>query len=150
MFIVIDGNSNVSLFTILMFLFVIINFLLIFFSGGKKRAPQPQEEPETWKDWETTDQPKGDRDLAEEFERVLGKKKPKLHTDDCEIVHDKGRIYTEPMLIKEEPVTDLQELKPLQEVTTQKKLAHPVLVNAFILAEVLDKPRSLKPYTNEF
>ncbi len=145
MFIVIDGNSNVNLFTLLMFLFVIVNFFLIFFGGSKRRTPQPEEQ-DKWEDWQNSESKSGDRDLAEEFERVLGKKKPKIHTDNCEIVHDKGKIYTEPMLIKEESITNLAERKTKAEVPAKKKLAHPVLANAFILSEVLDKPRSLKPY----
>ncbi len=154
MFIVIDGNSNVSLFTLLMFLFVIVNFFLIFFNSGKRRTPQPQEDRGEWEDWQPSEQQaeqqKGDRDLAEEFERVLGKKKPKLHTDNCELKHDKGKIYTEPMLIEEEPVADVKVRQALKETPSKQKLAHPVLANAFILSEVLDKPRSLKPYTGEF
>ncbi len=112
--------------------------------------PQPQEDKGEWEDWQEPKQQKGDRDLAEEFERVLGKKKPKLHTDNCEIAHDKGKIYTEPMLIEEEPVTNAKEQQTLKETPTKKKLTHPVLANAFILSEVLEKPRSLKPYTGEF
>ena len=73
-------SDNSSFFWIL-FAFILLNFLLtIFMSSGKRRTPIP--EPQEESDYPTKE--KSDRDLAEEFERVLGKKQNKIHTDRSE------------------------------------------------------------------
>ena len=146
MFFYVSENSN-SFFWIL-FAFILLNFLLTIFMGGKRRTPGPIPMPEE-EDYDYSTNEKSDRDLAEEFERVLGKKRNKVHTDNCEIVHDKGKLYTEPAFMAEEPVSSG---KPLTVVdpAPKKKLAHPKLVQGLIMEQILSKPRSLKPYGDEF
>lgn len=138
-------SDNNSFFWIVM-AFVLLNFLLtIFMSSGKRRTPMPEpSEPEDY-----PAQEKSDRDLAEEFERVLGKKRNKIHTDNCEIAHDKGKLYTEPQFMEEEPVTNAKPLS-VQDTAPKKKFAHPKLVQGLIMEQILEKPRSLKPYGEEF
>ena len=146
MFFYVNDNSN-GFFWIL-FAFILLNFLLTIFMGGKRRSPGPIPMPEE-EDYDYSTNEKSDRDLAEEFERVLGKKRNKVHTDNCEIVHDKGKLYTEPAFMAEEPVSSGKPLTVIEDAP-KKKLAHPKLVQGLIMEQILSKPRSLKPYGDEF
>ena len=116
--------------------------------GSKRRSPGPIPMPEE-EDYDYSTNEKSDRDLAEEFERVLGKKRNKVHTDNCEIAHDKGKLYTEPAFMAEEPVSSGKPLTVIEDAP-KKKLAHPKLVQGLIMEQILSKPRSLKPYGDEF
>ncbi len=146
MFFYVSENSN-GFFWIL-FAFILLNFLLTIFLGSKRRTPGPIPMPEE-EDYDYSTNEKSDRDLAEEFERVLGKKRNKVHTDNCEIVHDKGKLYTEPAFMAEEPVSSGKPLTVV-DAAPKKKLAHPKLVQGLIMEQILSKPRSLKPYGDEF
>ena len=146
MFFYVNDNSN-GFFWIL-FAFILLNFLLTIFMGSKRRTPGPIPMPEE-EDYDYNTNEKSDRDLAEEFERVLGKKRNKVHTDNCEIAHDKGKLYTEPAFMAEEPVSSGKPLTVIEDAP-KKKLAHPKLVQGLIMEQILSKPRSLKPYGDEF
>ena len=146
MFFYVNDNSN-GFFWIL-FAFILLNFLLTIFMGSKRRSPGPIPMPEE-EDYDYSTNEKSDRDLAEEFERVLGKKRNKVHTDNCEITHDKGKLYTEPAFMAEEPVSSGKPLTVIEDAP-KKKLAHPKLVQGLIMEQILSKPRSLKPYGDEF
>ena len=146
MFFYVSENSN-GFFWIL-FAFILLNFLLTIFIGSKRRTPGPIPMPEE-EDYDYSTNEKSDRDLAEEFERVLGKKRNKVHTDNCEIAHDKGKLYTEPVFMAEEPVSSGKPLTVIEDAP-KKKLAHPKLVQGLIMEQILSKPRSLKPYGDEF
>ena len=146
MFFYVNDNSN-GFFWIL-FAFILLNFLLTIFMGSKRRTPGPIPMPEE-EDYDYSTNEKSDRDLAEEFERVLGKKRNKVHTDNCEIAHDKGKLYTEPAFMAEEPVSSGKPLTVIEDAP-KKKLAHPKLVQGLIMEQILSKPRSLKPYGDEF
>lgn len=136
-------SDNSSFFWIL-FGFILLNFLLtIFMSSGRRRVPIPEPQEEDYPAKE-----KSDRDLAEEFERVLGKKRNKVHTDNCELQHDKGKIYTEPPFMEEEPVKN--KAFEMTNPAPKKKFVNPKLVQGLIMEQILDKPRSLKPYSDEF
>lgn len=140
-------SDNSSFFWIL-FAFILINFLLtIFMSSGKRRAPMPeQQEPE---EYDYPAKEKSDRDLAEEFERVLGKKQTKVHTDDCNLKHDRGKLYTEPQFMEEEAAVTAKPLS-IQVAVPKKKFTHPKLVQGLVMEQILEKPRSLKPYGGDF
>ena len=146
MFFYVSENSN-GFFWIL-FAFILLNFLLTIFMGSKRRSPGPIPMPKE-EDYDYSTNEKSDRDLAEEFERVLGKKRNKVHTDNCEIAHDKGKLYTEPAFMAEEPVSSGKPLTVIEDAP-KKKLAHPKLVQGLIMEQILSKPRSLKPYGDEF
>ena len=146
MFFYVSENSN-GFFWIL-FAFILLNFLLTIFMGSKRRSPGPIPMPEE-EDYDYSINEKSDRDLAEEFERVLGKKRNKVHTDNCEIAHEKGKLYTEPAFMAEEPVSSGKPLTVIEDAP-KKKLAHPKLVQGLIMEQILSKPRSLKPYGDEF
>lgn len=141
-------SDNNSFFWIL-FAFILLNFLFTIFMGSRRRSPGPIPMPEEPEDYDYPSKEKSDRDLAEEFERVLGKKRNKVHTDNCEIVHDKGKLYTEPAFMPEEPVASGKAFA-LAEEAPKKKLAHPKLVQGLIMEQILSKPRSLKPYSDDF
>ena len=146
MFFYVNDNSN-GFFWIL-FASILLNFLLTIFMGRKRRSPGPIPMPKE-EDYDYSTNEKSDRDLAEEFERVLGKKRNKVHTDNCEIAHDKGKLYTEPAFMAEEPVSSGKPLTVIEDAP-KKKLAHPKLVQGLIMEQILSKPRSLKPYGDEF
>lgn len=139
-------SDNSSFFWIL-FAFILLNFLLtIFMSGGKRRTPMPlPEEPE---EYDVPETKKTDRDLAEEFERVLGKKRNKVHTDNCELKHDRGKLYTEPSFMQEEAVASAKSFA-VEQTAFKKKFAHPKLVQGLVMEQILSKPRGLKPYGDE-
>ena len=139
-------SDNSSFFWIL-FAFILLNFLLTIFMGSKRRTPDPIPMPDEEYDYSTSE--KSDRDLAEEFERVLGKKRNKVHTDNCELKHEKAKIYTEPAFMAEEPVSSAKTFSTLQ-AAPKKRLKHPKLVQGLIMEQILDKPRALKPYSDEF
>ena len=140
-------SDNNSFFWIL-FAFILLNFLFTIFMGSRRRSPGPIPMPEEEEyDYRTSE--KSDRDLAEEFERVLGKKRNKVHTDNCDISHEKAKIYTEPAFMAEEPVASGKSFESLQPAP-KKRLKHPKLVQGLIMEQILDKPRALKPYSDEF
>ena len=140
-------SDNNSFFWIL-FAFILLNFLFTIFMGSRRRSPGPIPMPEEeGYDYSTSE--KSDRDLAEEFERVLGKKRNKVHTDNCELSHEKAKIYTEPAFMAEEPVASGKSFESLQPAP-KKRLKHPKLVQGLIMEQILDKPRALKPYSDEF
>ena len=140
-------SDNNSFFWIL-FAFILLNFLFTIFMGSRRRSPGPIPMPEE-EEYDYSTGEKSDRDLAEEFERVLGKKRNKVHTDNCEISHEKAKIYTEPAFMAEEPVASGKSFESLQPAP-KKRLKHPKLVQGLIMEQILSKPRSLKPYGDEF
>lgn len=144
MFIYTSDNSS---FFWMIFAFILLNFLLTIFMGGKRRPPFP--EPDQGDNYDYNGEGKSDRDLAEEFERVLGKKRDRVHTDNCQIEHEKAKLYTEPQFMEEAPVNNDKDFA-MPKAATKKKLAHPKLVQGLIMEQILDKPRSLKPYGDEF
>lgn len=144
MFIYTSDNSS---FFWMLFAFIVLNFLLTIFMGGKRRPPVPY--PEQEEEYDYSNEEKSDRDLAEEFERVLGKKRNRVHTDNCQIEHEKGKLYTEPQFMEEASVKNEKPFA-MPQAATKKKLAHPKLVQGLIMEQILDKPRSLKPYSDEF
>ena len=141
------SENNSSFFWIL-FAFILLNFLFTIFLGSRRRRPGPIPMPEE-EEYDYSTEEKSDRDLAEEFERVLGKKRNKVHTDNCELVHEKAKIYTEPAFMAEEPVSNGKAFDSLQ-AAPKKRLKHPKLVQGLIMEQILDKPRALKPYSDEF
>ena len=140
-------SDNNSFFWIL-FAFILLNFLFTIFMGSRRRLPGPSPMPEE-EEYDYSTGEKSDRDLAEEFERVLGKKRNKVHTDNCDISHEKAKIYTEPAFMAEEPVASGKSFESLQPAL-KKRLKHPKLVQGLIMEQILDKPRALKPYSDEF
>ena len=80
----------------------------------------------------------------------------RIHRDDESFAHDKGRVYRDPRgdySYSEEQMNAAaavfnayyareEEPQPKQRV----QLRHKALVNGFIMSQVLDKPRALKPY----
>ena len=141
------SENNSSFFWIL-FAFILLNFLFTIFMGSRRHRPGPIPMPEE-EEYDYSTEEKSDRDLAEEFEHVLGKKRNKVHTDNCEIVHEKAKIYTEPAFMAEEPVSNGRAFERLQ-AAPKKRLKHPKLVQGLIMEQILDRPRALKPYSDEF
>lgn len=138
-------SDNSSFFWIL-FAFILLNFLLtIFMSSGKRPSPMPEP---TDGEYDYPAEGKGDRDLAEEFERVLGKKQNKIHTDNCDLKHDRGKLYTEPHFLQEEGLASAKPLT-LRTEPAKKRFTHPKLVQGLIMEQILEKPRGLKPYGDE-
>lgn len=79
----------------------------------------------------------------------------RVHRDNELLAHDKGRVYRDPRSdysYSEEQMNAAaafnayyareEESQPTQRV----QLKHKALVNGFIMSQVLDKPRALKPY----
>lgn len=92
------------------------------------------------------------RDLAAEFERKLKKKE--------KVVQPKAdssfNVYREPVSQSELP-QEQASWQPVSAVTAVQekqqakvRLTHETLVTGFIMGEILDKPRSIKPYDGSF
>ncbi len=127
-------------------LLLFILFFIFFFTGKKAHPPTSEDNGEvetesTTGDKEQSKQPQA-KDLAAEFERLLGK-------------HKREQVYTEPQL---EPVLEKQVFQPRHAAstpttkaaqTTKLRAAHPRLVQGVIMAEILGKPRGLRPYSDE-
>lgn len=70
--------------------------------------------------------------------------------------HDKGRVYLDPrgdysyseekMNAAADAFSAAMRKQKVEAAQPKRKLRHRELVNGFIMAQVLDKPRSLKPY----
>ena len=80
----------------------------------------------------------------------------RIHRDDEVFAHDKGRVYRDPRgdySYSEEQMNAAAaafNARYAREQEIEKKprvqLRHKALVNGFIMSQVLDKPRALKPY----
>ena len=84
--------------------------------------------------------------------------KGRVHRDNEALKHDKSKLYRDPKgdysyneeLFNKQAAAFSARYGQGQEQTKPKvKLKHAALVNGFIMAQVLDKPRSLKPYGTE-
>lgn len=92
-------------------------------------------------------------DLAAEFERKL---KEKRQSTSEPVLRGGSDVYREPV----EPATVVAEQenwRPAAAVTAiqekqqpKVRFNHQTLVNGFIMSEILDKPRSIKPYDGNF
>ena len=94
------------------------------------------------------------RDLAAEFERKLKQKKKE------KVVQPKAdssfNVYREPVSQSELP-QEQASWQPVSAVTAVQekqqakvRFTHEKLVTGFIMGEILDKPRSIKPYDGSF
>lgn len=94
------------------------------------------------------------RDLAAEFERKLKQKKKE------KVVQPKAdssfNVYREPVSQSELP-QEQASWQPVSAVTAVQekqqakvRFTHETLVTGFIMGEILDKPRSIKPYDGSF
>ena len=80
----------------------------------------------------------------------------RIHRDDEPFAHDKGRVYRDPRgdySYSEEQMNAADaafNARYAREQEIEKRprvqLRHKALVNGFIMSQVLDKPRALKPY----
>lgn len=89
-------------------------------------------------------------------EAVAHDSRGRIHRDDEVLTHDKGRVYRDPRSdysYSEEQMNAAaaafnayyaKEQEP--ESRPRVQLKHKALVNGFIMSQVLDKPRALKPY----
>lgn len=94
------------------------------------------------------------RDLAAEFERKLKQKKKE------KVVQPKAdssfNVYREPVSQSELPQNQaswqsVSAVTAVQEKQQAKvRFTHETLVTGFIMGEILDKPRSIKPYDGSF
>ncbi len=78
-----------------------------------------------------------------------------LHGDDCAVPHEKGKIYKEAPAWGSEGeglAAAFARLSALDSrpVGRRVRLKHADLVNGFLLGQILDKPRSLKPYDEQW
>lgn len=84
--------------------------------------------------------------------------KPRVHTVNEAFSHDKGRVYYDPRgdysynearMNAEAAAFSARLAKQEQPQQRRVKLKHAALVNGFLMAQVLDKPRAMKPYGEE-
>lgn len=84
--------------------------------------------------------------------------KGRVHRENEALQHDKGKVYRDPrgdysyneeLFNKEAAAFSARYAQQELQAKPKLKLKHAALVNGFIMAQVLDKPRSLKPYGTE-
>ena len=84
--------------------------------------------------------------------------KGRIHRDNEGLKHDKSKLYRDPrgdysyneeLFNKQAAAFSARLAQQELQAKPKVKLKHAALVNGFIMAQVLDKPRSLKPYGTE-
>ena len=84
--------------------------------------------------------------------------KGRVHRDNEALKHDKSKLYRDPkgdysyneeLFNKQAAAFSAGLAQQELQAKPKLKLKHAALVNGFIMAQVLDKPRSLKPYGTE-
>ena len=84
--------------------------------------------------------------------------KGRVHRDNEALKHDKSKLYRDPkgdysyneeLFNKQAAAFSARLAQQELQAKPKLKLKHAALVNGFIMAQVLDKPRSLKPYGTE-
>ena len=84
--------------------------------------------------------------------------KGRIHRDNEGLKHDKSKLYRDPkgdysyneeLFNKQAAAFSARMAQQELQAKPKVKLKHAALVNGFIMAQVLDKPRSLKPYGTE-
>ena len=84
--------------------------------------------------------------------------KGRVHRDNEALKHDKSKLYRDPkgdysyneeLFNKQAAAFSARLAQQELQAKPKVKLKHAALVNGFIIAQVLDKPRSLKPYGTE-
>ena len=84
--------------------------------------------------------------------------KGRVHRDNEALKHDKSKLYRDPkgdysyneeLFNKQAAAFGARMAQQELQAKPKVKLKHAALVNGFIMAQVLDKPRSLKPYGTE-
>ena len=84
--------------------------------------------------------------------------KGRVHRDNEALKHDKSKLYRDPkgdysyneeLFNKQATAFSTRLAQQELQAKPKLKLKHAALVNGFIMAQVLDKPRSLKPYGTE-
>lgn len=125
---------------------VVLRILQSILNGSGAKQPAEQKLPQE----ETAAEIK---DLAQEFERKLKakmdrhKQKPaKVVTDDKLVVYKENPVYFHEVKHASSAVENVA----VQTVAVKKRFKHPQLVNGFVMSQVLEKPRSLNPYKDEF
>lgn len=109
-------------------------------------------------------QRKGQQRVRQDKQRVHydGEKhheaKGRVHRDNEALKHDKSKLYRDPkgdysyneeLFNKQAAAFSARLAQQELQAKPKVKLKHAALVNGFIMAQVLDKPRSLKPYGTE-
>ena len=84
--------------------------------------------------------------------------KGRVHRDNEALKHDKSKLYRDPkgdysyneeLFNKQAAAFSARMAQQELQAKPKLKLKHAALVNGFIMAQVLDRPRSLKPYGTE-
>ena len=84
--------------------------------------------------------------------------KGRVHRDNEALKHDKSKLYRDPkgdysyneeLFNKQAAAFSARLAQQELQAKPKVKLKHAALVNGFIMAQVLDKPRGLKPYGTE-
>ena len=129
----------------------------------KKRPPeQGQQEPSKERQRVYVD--KKQQPLRQDKQRVHydgeehHEAKGRVHRDNEALKHDKSKLYRDPkgdysyneeLFNKQAAAFSARLAQQELQAKPKVKLKHAALVNGFIMAQVLDKPRSLKPYGTE-
>ena len=119
---------------------ILIVFFNIFFSRRKSSMPQERKNPQ--KQEPVEENVPREKDLAKEFERVLQQKQHPVYK---EPVGTEGQIKES---VKTMPTPHRPE-QAQSPAPRKLRAAQPKLVQGLIMAEVLGKPRSLRPYEND-
>ena len=134
------------------------------FERRLKKRTLEQSQQETSQKRQRVDVDKGQQRVRQDKQRVHydgeehHEAKGRVHRDNEALKHDKSKLYRDPkgdysyneeLFNKQAAAFSARLAQQELQAKPKVKLKHAVLVNGFIMAQVLDKPRSLKPYGTE-
>lgn len=134
------------------------------FERRLKKRTLEQSQQETSQERQRVYVDKGQQRVRQDKQRVHydgeehHEAKGRVHRDNEALKHDKSKLYRDPkgdysyneeLFNKQAAAFSARLAQQELQAKPKVKLKHAALVNGFIMAQVLDKPRSLKPYGTE-
>lgn len=130
---------------IMFFIFrIIVKLLQSILTGSQPKNPVPDADSSSGYSEE-----RSSKDLAGEFEAKLKAKSRKKSANDMVVTDEKLKVYKEQLQVEQKNMNTAGASisSPNINVKEQKKQwKNPVLVNGFIMSQILEKPRSINPY----
>lgn len=124
----------------------------------KKSLPPAEENDAVLVNYETKQPERRDKQRIHYDGEPQHEGKGRIHRDNESFVHDKNKLYRDPKsgygydeakFNEEVAACSVKFAKNQEQPKIKLKLKHSALVNGFIMSQVLDKPRSIKPYSSE-
>ena len=125
---------------------------------SKKSLPQAEESDAVLVNYEAKTPERRNKQRIHYDSEPQHECKERIHRDNEGFVHDKSKLYRdsksdysydEAKFNQELAEFSAKIAQSQEQPKTKLKLKHSTLVNGFIMSQVLDKPRSIKPYGSD-